>query len=135
MLDFKRHIAAFVLFVLASVIVSPAMAATLSCAMDAEEEGCCCAKDEATAQPNYAAPGCECPSCACTIEQSQTPQPWYPTSPDVQPELLVATVTAALRSREVGDAPREAAKLLVQPRGPPGNSAPPLYILYDTYLI
>lgn len=124
-------VAALTLFAFTTILASGAVAAVLQCVESAS--GCCCAEDEGTERANYAEPGCECPACACTIEESQSPQPWS-TPPSV--DLTWGRVEAAASPGLANDvAPLDRSETSSKPRGPPSGSAPPLYLLYDTLLI
>jgi len=131
----RRFISAILLLVLTGVVAGPAIAGGLACTMDGEEDGCCCARDEATKLPNYAAVGCECSSCVCTIEPSQTPQPWCPTTSEVETHPASGAFFAPPRVAPDAGAPLDRPARVPFARGPPGDATPPLYLLYDTFLI
>ncbi len=129
----RRLIATFTLFVFVTLLASSAVAGVLSCASD-EPEGCCCAKDEGTEHANYSAPGCECPACACTVEDQGTPQPFAPMVQDAELPSIVA-VGDVLATAEIERLEASGDERTEEPRGPPERAGPPFYILYDTLLI
>lgn len=129
----RRITAAFLIFVLAGMFASPALAAMSSCVVQ-EDGGCCCAENEATDFASVGEPGCECPACACTVEQSDAPAPFYPNAESNAPTLVTLTAASPGFTFEAL-APDDRTPTTVDVRGPPGSGPVPLYILYDTLRI
>ncbi len=133
-MELRRAIAAFLVFVLAGIIASPAMAAMGSCVLEESEDCCCCAEDEATEVANVSEPGCECPACACTVKQSDTSTPFYPAAESSAPSLTMMASPSSEIALASGE-PLDRTATTNHVRGPPGTGPAPLYILYDTLLI
>lgn len=131
-MELRRTIAAFVLFALTALLSTPAFAG-IAAEIGGEDEGCCCAEEKTNEHEEVEGPGCLCPSCACTIGEEPMQQPLYPTATELVPTFGDVTAPAAfhLPSPPVD----EAALTIRAARGPPDDGTPPLYILYDTYLI
>jgi hypothetical protein len=134
-MTFRRTIAAFLVFVLAGLIASPALAPMASCAVDDSEGCCCCAKKDLSEVQTVAKKGCDCAACACAFERSDASAPFYPTAESKTPMILAATLSpsAPLEFTEVEPLDRTLAAL--DARGPPRTRRAPLYLLYDTFLI
>lgn len=130
----RRTIAAFIVFVLTGLLTAPAFAGALSCTMEFDDDGCCCASEDEQAQAHLDAPDCECPSCACVVSDADAPTPFYPVAAEFEAPI-VAIATAATSSLPPLLTPASAALAIPEARGPPGGHSAPLYLLYDTLLI